>query len=109
MLRSSTVVACAVAGLRRLQVEVKLDLVSVRGSDDVRRDEVKFIPDLQASPGGKGVRDLVNSWVGSFFTVSTQFKRLDNEGTSATTAFHSLSVLLPVTLFRCIFFSIVSN
>jgi dynein heavy chain len=60
-------------------VEVKLDLVSVK-VDDVRREEVRFIPDLQAS-GGKGVRDLVNNWLGSFFNVSTQFKRLDNDGT----------------------------
>jgi dynein heavy chain, axonemal len=60
-------------------IEVKLDLVSVR-VDDVRRDEVRFIPDLQES-GGKGVRDLVNGWVGSFFNVATLFKRLDNEGT----------------------------
>lgn len=60
-------------------IEVKLDLVSVR-VDDIRRDEVRFIPDLQES-GGKGVRDLVNGWVGSFFNVATLFKRLDNEGT----------------------------
>jgi dynein heavy chain len=60
-------------------IEVKLDLVSVR-VDDKRRDEVRFIPDLQES-GGKGVRDLVNGWVGSFFNVATLFKRLDNEGT----------------------------
>ena len=60
-------------------IEVKLDLVSVR-IDDKRRDEVRFIPDLQES-GGKGVRDLVNGWVGSFFNVATLFKRLDNDGT----------------------------
>jgi dynein heavy chain, axonemal len=60
-------------------IEVKLDLVSVR-VEDIRRDEVRFIPDLQES-GGKGVRDLVNGWVGSFFNVATLFKRLDNEGT----------------------------
>jgi dynein heavy chain, axonemal len=60
-------------------IEVKLDLVSVR-VDDIRRDEVRFIPDLQES-GGKGLRDLVNGWVGSFFNVATLFKRLDNEGT----------------------------
>ena len=61
-------------------IEVKLDLVSVRIADDKRRDEVRFIPDLEES-SGKGVRDLINSWVGSFFNVATLFKRLDNEGT----------------------------
>ena len=60
-------------------IEVKLDLVSVR-TDEGRSDVVKFIPDLEES-SGKGVRDLVNSWIGSFFNVATQFKRLDNEGT----------------------------
>ena len=61
-------------------IEVKLDLVSVRVGDDLRRDEVRFIPDLQES-SGKGVRDLINGWIGSFFNVATLFKRLDNEGT----------------------------
>jgi len=60
-------------------LEVKLDLVSVR-ADDVRHDEVKFLPDLFEA-NGKGVRDLVNSWIGSFFNVATLFKRLDNDGT----------------------------
>ena len=60
-------------------LELKLDLVSVRVNDK-RRDEVRFIPDLQES-GGKGVKDLVNGWVGTFFNVATLFKRLDNEGT----------------------------
>ena len=60
-------------------LELKLDLVSVR-INDKRRDEVRFIPDLQES-GGKGVKDLVNGWVGTFFNVATLFKRLDNEGT----------------------------
>jgi dynein heavy chain len=61
-------------------IEVKLDLVSVRINDDERRDEVRFLPDLKES-NGKGVKDLVNSWIGSFFNVATLFKRLDNEGT----------------------------
>lgn len=61
-------------------IEVKLDLISVRINDDERRDEVRFIPDLKES-NGKGVKDLVNSWIGSFFNVATLFKRLDNEGT----------------------------
>ncbi|CAM9131888.1 unnamed protein product, partial [Ectocarpus fasciculatus] len=61
-------------------IEIKLDLISVRGSDDVRHEETRFIPDLRES-NGKGIRDLVNSWVGSFFSVSTLFKRLDNDGT----------------------------
>lgn len=30
---------------------------------------------------GKGIRDLVHNWVGSFFSIATLFKRLDNEGT----------------------------
>lgn len=60
-------------------LELKLDLVSVR-INDKRRDEVRFIPDLHES-GGKGVKDLVNGWVGTFFNVATLFKRLDNEGT----------------------------
>ena len=42
-------------------------------------EEVQFIPALETA-SGKGIRDLVNSWIGSFFNVSTQFKRLDNEG-----------------------------
>jgi len=61
-------------------IEVKLDLVSVRTGDEDRHDEVRFIPDLKEA-GGKGVKDLVNSWIGSFFNVATLFKRLDNEGT----------------------------
>jgi len=78
-------------------IEVKLDLVSVRGADDIRRDEVKFIPDLKEN-GGKGVKDLVNSWVGSFFNVSTLFKRLDNEGTYMREihADHSVKMLMAV-------------
>ena len=60
-------------------IEVKLDLVSVK-VNDVREDHVRFIPDLKEA-GGKGIRDLVNSWIGSFFSIATQFKRLDNEGT----------------------------
>ena len=35
-------------------IEVKLDLVSVK-VDEIRRDEVRFIPDLREA-GGKGVR-----------------------------------------------------
>ncbi len=61
-------------------VEVKLDLVSVRGDNDMRYDEVQFLPDLLESDG-KGVRDLINNWIGSFLNVATLFKRLDNEGT----------------------------
>ena len=62
-------------------IEIKLDLVSVRHSDDGERvEEVRFIPDLLESDG-KGIRDLVNNWISSFFNVSTLFKRLDNEGT----------------------------
>jgi len=60
-------------------IEIKLDLVSVR-VDDVRREEVRFVPDLLES-GGKGIRDLVNGWISSFFNISTLFKRLDNDGT----------------------------
>ena len=41
---------------------------------------MQFITDLLES-GGKGVRDLVNGWIGSFLNVATLFKRLDNEGT----------------------------
>ena len=61
-------------------IEIKLDLVSVKGADDIRRDEIVFQPTL-GEANGKGIRDLVNSWVGSFFNVATLFKRLDNEGT----------------------------
>jgi dynein heavy chain len=61
-------------------VEVKLDLVSVRGDNDMGDDEVQFLPDLLESDG-KGVRDLINNWIGSFLNVATLFKRLDNEGT----------------------------
>lgn len=61
-------------------IEVKLDLVSVKVDDGPRHDEVRFIPDLRES-SGKGVKDLVNSWIGSFFNIATLIKRLDNEGT----------------------------
>jgi dynein heavy chain len=61
-------------------IEIKLDLVSVRGDDDVRREETRFQPDL-GEAGGKGVGDLVSSWIGSFFNVATLIKRLDNDGT----------------------------
>ena len=60
-------------------IEVKLDLVSVR-HQDTRVDEVRFIPELLPA-NGKGVRDLVDGWLGSFFNVASLFKRLDNEGT----------------------------
>jgi dynein heavy chain, axonemal len=78
-------------------IEVKLDLVSVRIGDEERRDEVRFLPDLQEA-GGKGVRDLVNSWVGSFFNVATLFKRLDNEGTYLREIHsdHSVKMLLAI-------------
>jgi dynein heavy chain len=63
-------------------IEIKLDLVSVRLDDEEARQEmVQFIPDLQVREDGKGIRDLVNGWIGSFLNVSTLFKRLDNEGT----------------------------
>jgi dynein heavy chain len=61
-------------------VEIKLELVNARGDDDVRREEVRFLPDLMEADG-KGVRDLVNTWIGSFLNVATVFRRLDNEGT----------------------------
>ncbi|RYG70338.1 hypothetical protein EON64_00425, partial [archaeon] len=78
-------------------IEIKLDLISIKGSDDVRHDEVRFIPDLQEN-NGKGIRDLVNSWIGSFFNVATLFKRLDNEGTYLREihADHSVKMLLAV-------------
>jgi dynein heavy chain len=78
-------------------IEVKLDLVSIRGTDDIRKDHVRFIPDLKES-SGKGVKDLVNSWIGSFFNVSTLFKRLDNEGTYLREihADHSVKMLLAI-------------
>jgi dynein heavy chain, axonemal len=61
-------------------VEVKLDLQSFKNEDGTRYEEVRFLPDLLES-NGKGVRDLLNSWIGSFLNVATLFKRLDNEGT----------------------------
>jgi dynein heavy chain len=59
-------------------IEIKLDLVSVRTTEG-RVDEVQFIPCLESN-NGKGMSDLINSWIGSFFNVATQFKRLDNNG-----------------------------
>jgi dynein heavy chain len=61
-------------------IEVKLDLLSFRNDDGLRFDEIRFLPDLLES-NGKGIRDLVNNWIGSFLNISTLFKRLDNEGT----------------------------
>ncbi|CAN0055637.1 unnamed protein product [Heterosigma akashiwo] len=52
-------------------LELKLNLVG---------KEVRFQPAV-GEEGGKGLRDAVNKWVGSFFQVATLFKRLDNEGT----------------------------
>ncbi|CAM9107555.1 unnamed protein product [Discosporangium mesarthrocarpum] len=52
-------------------IEIKLDLVG---------DEVCFQPQVEFAANGKGIRDLVHSWVGSFFNIATLFKRLDNEG-----------------------------
>eukprot|EP01041_Mallomonas_annulata_P000386 gene386-700_t len=60
-------------------IEIKLDLISVR-NDDGRHEEVRFVPDLLEA-NGKGIRDLVNGWIGSFFNIATLFKRLDNDGT----------------------------
>lgn len=77
-------------------IEIKLDLVSVK-TDDIRRDEVRFIPDLKEN-NGKGVRDLVNNWIGSFFNIATLIKRLDNEGTYLREihADHNVKVLLAI-------------
>ena len=59
-------------------IEIKLDLVSVR-TENGRVDEIQFVPTLESN-NGKGIRDLINGWIGSFFNISTQFKRLDNNG-----------------------------
>jgi dynein heavy chain len=53
-------------------IEVKLELTDIH---------VKFSPEVGFDPSGKGLRDLVHGWVGSFFQVATLFKRLDNDGT----------------------------
>jgi dynein heavy chain len=71
--------ACITRDDKMPLIEIKLDLVSVK-VDEVRHDEVRFIPDLKES-SGKGVRDLINSWIGSFLHVANLIKRLDNEGT----------------------------
>ncbi|CAN0161161.1 unnamed protein product [Scytosiphon promiscuus] len=53
-------------------IEINLDLVD---------SEVRFQPQIGFASNGKGIRDVVHSWVGSFFSIATLFKRLDNEGT----------------------------
>lgn len=81
-------------------IEIKLDLISIRnGSSPSSEEEVHFIPELTEN-GGKGIRDLINNVIGSFFNVirilcfrfiivanehasmkvSTLFKRLDIDG-----------------------------
>jgi len=79
-------------------IEGKLDLVSVK-VDEIRRDEVRFIPDLREA-GGKGVRDLVNSWIGSFSNVVTLLKLRDNESTylRGIHSDHNFKVLLMKTV-----------
>ncbi|KAH8052752.1 dynein light chain binding protein [Aureococcus anophagefferens] len=52
-------------------LEIKLDLVD---------KAPKFDPVI-GSANGKGMRDVANAWVGSFFHVATLFKRLDTDGT----------------------------
>ena len=73
-------------------IEVKLDLCSVK-TDHGRVEEVQFIPTL-LSNNGKGVRDLVHNWISSFFSVSTQFKRLDNEGSYLREIHSDYSVMM---------------
>ncbi len=41
-------------------------------------DQVRFNPEAGEATSGKGLRDLVTSWVDSFFNVATLFKRLDD-------------------------------
>eukprot|EP00903_Cladosiphon_okamuranus_P006208 g6103.t2 len=53
-------------------IEINLDLVD---------NEVRFQPQIGFASNGKGIRDVVHNWVGSFFSIATLFKRLDNEGT----------------------------
>lgn len=67
-------------------LEIKLDLVHPRNSTGSQQDlssplqeEICFIPDLYES-GGRGLRDMTSQWIGSFFNATSQFKRLDNEG-----------------------------
>ena len=50
-------------------LEVTLDLVG---------KAARFVPEIECNESGKGLRDRVNSWIGSFFNISTLFKRLDN-------------------------------
>jgi dynein heavy chain len=49
-------------------LEVDLDLI---------REDVTFTPPLSESPGGDGLRDIVDTWISSFFHVGSIFKRLD--------------------------------
>jgi len=51
-------------------LEVQLDLVG--------NSKAAFVPEIEAAADGKGLRDRVNGWIGSFFQISTLFKRLDN-------------------------------
>ncbi|KAH8088652.1 dynein light chain binding protein [Aureococcus anophagefferens] len=59
------------AGAQLPMLEIKLDLVD---------KAPKFDPVI-GSANGKGMRDVANAWVGSFFHVATLFKRLDTDGT----------------------------
>ena len=49
-------------------LEITLDLIG---------QEAKFVPEIGTTENGKGVRDRVNSWIGSFVLISTLVKRLD--------------------------------
>ena len=53
-------------------LEITLDLVE---------EGPRFTPRIGCTENGKGLRDISNNWVSSFFQVATLFKRLDCDGT----------------------------
>mmetsp|Transcript_14602 Transcript_14602/g.45793 ORF Transcript_14602/g.45793 Transcript_14602/m.45793 type:complete len:4603 (+) Transcript_14602:85-13893(+) len=53
-------------------LEITLDLVE---------EDPRFTPRIGCTENGKGLRDISNNWVSSFFQVATLFKRLDCDGT----------------------------
>ena len=53
-------------------LEITLDLVE---------EGPRFTPRIGRAENGKGLRDISNNWVSSFFQTATLFKRLDHDGT----------------------------
>ena len=58
----------------------KLPLLELKLVLDSETNVLDFTPKLGQSKNGEGIMDMIENIVGSFFQISTLFKRLDSEG-----------------------------